>query len=764
MSNDQHKEPKLSSNAMLVLKKRYLKKDDDGNVVESPGEMFLRVANNIAQADRYYDDKKDLEPIIDEFYDIMASLEFLPNSPTLMNAGGDLQQLSACFVLPVEDSLDKIFETVKNTALIHKSGGGTGFSFSRIRPKNDLVKSTKGVSSGPISFMQVFDSATDVIKQGGTRRGANMAILRVDHPDIRDFILAKDDNNKLNNFNISVAITDRFMRALAKDQDYDLINPRSKKRQGAESAREIFNLILKQAHKNGEPGMVFIDRLNRDNPTPEVGEIESTNPCGEQPLLPYESCNLGSINLSPMITEEGKIDWDRLRKVTRSSVHFLDNVIDMNNYPLEEISKKTKDNRKIGLGVMGWADMFFKLKIPYDSEEAVVLVYKVKGFIEEESKKRSRELAVERGPFPNFDGSIYKKNGEPPIRNATTTTIAPTGTISIIAGTSSGIEPLFALVFERNIMDRDRMMEIHEDFKRVAEKEGFYSKELMRSIAEAGSLRDLKNVPLHIRNVYVTAHDVTPQWHIKMQAAFQKYTHNAVSKTVNFPHDATISDVEEAYRSAYDLGCKGVTIYRDGSREEQVLSTVKKKKTGMDSGIIRPRGRPKTITGVTGRVDSGCGALYVTINHDKFGPFEMFANLGKGGGCAAAQIEALARLASLAMRSGIEPYQIVKQLKGIRCPIPKMAPLGMAEESILSCPDGMGKSLERYLLGKSISIEEDMTSSPNLDFYSSEAEQENTIPEHNGSEVVGVCPDCGYSLKYEGGCNICYSCGYSKCS
>jgi len=765
MNDAQLTEPDLTNNAMLVLKRRYLKKDDRGEVVETPKEMFIRVARNIAEADIKYDKEADIEKTAEEFYNTMANLEFLPNSPTLMNAGRELQQLSACFVLPVEDSLDMIFETVKHTALIHKSGGGTGFSFSRIRPKNDLVKSTKGVSSGPISFMQVFDSATDVIKQGGTRRGANMAILRVDHPDIRAFINAKDDNTKLNNFNISVAITDAFMQALKDGADYDIINPRTGKAMKRESATEIFRMIVKQAHKNGEPGIVFIDRLNRDNPTPDMGDIESTNPCGEQPLLPYESCNLGSINLSLVVDEKGQIDWPRLRRTTRTAVHFLDNVIDMNNYPLDEIEKNTRANRKIGLGVMGWADMLFKLGVTYDSEEAVSTAEKLMAFIEKESKMMSQELAKSRGPFPNFGSSTYAKKGEPDLRNATTTTIAPTGTISIIAGASSGIEPLFALVFERNVMDRDRMVEVHPLFKSIAESEGFYSEEMLRSVSEAGSVRSIQSVPRKYRELFVTAHDVTPEWHIKMQAAFQRFTHNAVSKTVNFPNMATIREVEEVYNLAYELGCKGVTIYRDGSREEQVLSTIKKKKTGMDTGIIRPRDRPKMITGVTGRVDSGCGALYVTINQDKFGPFEMFANLGKGGGCAAAQIEALARLASLAMRSGIDPWQIVKQLKGIRCPNPKAAPLGMADESILSCPDGMGKSLERYLMGKSVSIEEEMTTSPNLDFYDvgGEGEQEDST-EYNGTgEVVGVCPDCGSALRYESGCNICYGCGYSKC-
>ncbi|MFW3147333.1 MAG: vitamin B12-dependent ribonucleotide reductase [Thermoplasmatota archaeon] len=763
MNIDELQEPVLTENAMTVLKRRYFKKDDEGNVVETPRELFFRVAKNIAGAERNYGGKEeDVEERIREFYDLMCSLEFLPNSPTLMNAGRELQQLSACFVLPIEDSLPGIFETVKYTAMIHKSGGGTGFSFSRIRPKNDIVKSTKGVSSGPISFMQVFDSATDVIKQGGTRRGANMAILRVDHPDIRDFIKAKDDNKKLNNFNISVALTDPFMEALFKNGKFDLINPRSKERAGSESASDLFEMIIAQAHKNGEPGIVFIDRINRDNPTPEVGEIESTNPCGEQPLLPFESCNLGSINLSVMLTEKGEIDWKRLRRVVRSSVHFLDNVIDMNNFPLDEIAENTRANRKIGLGIMGWADLLFRLGIPYDSEKAVELADVMMSFIKTEADKMSRELAEKRGPFPNYERSVFARKGEQPLRNATTTTIAPTGTISIIAGTSSGIEPLFALVFKRTVMDKDRLMEVHSYFKDVAMKQGFYSTELMEKISERGTIRGLSMVPNDQQQIFSTAHDVTPEWHIRMQAAFQKNTDNAVSKTVNFPHDATADDVKKVYMMAYELGCKGVTIYRDGSREEQVLSTIKKKKTGMDTGVIRPRERPKVIQGVTGRVDTGCGSLYVTINRDRFGPFEIFANLGKSGGCAAAQIEALARLASLSMRSGIDPYQVAKQLKGIRCPNPKLGPVGMGEESVLSCPDAMGRALEKYLEGKPPSISEEETTSPSLDFYSQETSNDFNV--EGEGVIVGVCPDCGNSLIYQDGCSICHSCYYSKCS
>lgn len=559
---------KLSINAIKVLERRYLKKDENRQIVETPGGMFRRVARDIAKADKKYGG--DVKKAENEFYELMTSLEFLPNSPTLMNAGKELQQLAACFVLPIEDSMESIFDGVKNTALIHQSGGGTGFSFSRLRPKGDVVKSTGGIASGPVSFMKVFNASTEVIKQGGTRRGANMGILRIDHPDILEFIVAKEKLSELNNFNISVGLTEKFMEAVIADEEYDLVNPRDKKPVKKLSARFVFELIVSQAWKNGEPGIIFLDRINKDNPTPALGEIESTNPCGEQPLLPYEACNLGSINLSKMVSD-GKADWEKLKKTVQTAVHFLDNVIDRSKYPLTEIEETVKSNRKIGLGVMGWADMLIKLGIPYNTKEAVSLGEKVMKFITNEAKCKSEELGRDRGSFPNFKKSVFASKHKH-MRNATVSTIAPTGTISIIASCSSGIEPIFAVSYIRNVMDGTEMLEVNPLFKKVSEGRGFFSEELMKTIARQGSVQHLTEIPEDVRKVFVTAHDITPDWHIMMQAAFQRHTDNAVSKTVNFPSDATTDEVEKVYLLAYEQGLKGVTIYRDKSRQEQVLN------------------------------------------------------------------------------------------------------------------------------------------------------------------------------------------------
>lgn len=729
----------LSANARRVLEKRYLKKDEDGKPIETPEEMFRRVAENVAGADKNYNNKTDVREKAEEFYQLMTNLEFLPNSPTLMNAGRDLQQLSACFVIPIEDSMDSIFEAVKNTALIHKSGGGTGFSFSRLRPKNSPVKTTKGVSSGPISFMTVFDAATETIKQGGARRGANMGILRVDHPDILDFICCKEKEHKLNNFNISVALTKKFMEALENNAEYDLINPHTKKKVKSLSANEVFDLIVSYAHKNGEPGIIFLDRINEHNPTPHVSEIESTNPCGEQPLLPYESCNLGSINLAKMVKEQ-KIDYEKLERVVGLAVRFLDNVIDMNNYPLKIIGEMTKANRKIGLGVMGFADMLIQLGIPYNSEDGVKTGEEVMKFIHDKAQETSAQLAQERGAFPNFKGSIYDNGKSDKLRNATTTTIAPTGTIGIIANCSSGIEPLFGVCFMRKVMDNNELVEVNPYFENIAKREGFYSEELMRKIAEKGTLHGIKEIPARIQKIFCTAHDITPMWHIGMQAAFQKYTDNAVSKTVNFPNNATCKDVKEVFLLAYKSGCKGVTIYRDGSREEQVLYLGAPKRE--EKGTRMPRSRPVVTKGTTQKITTGCGNLYVTINEDEKGACEVFSQMGKSGGCAASQSEATSRLVSLALRSGIDTEIIIKQLKGIRCPSPSWQKGGM----ILSCPDAISKAIEKYMTNglETTSLKGIMTTKASAGIY----------PE---------CPECSELLELVEGCAVCKACGYSKC-
>jgi ribonucleoside-diphosphate reductase alpha chain len=1017
-------EPQITKNAKTVLERRYLKKDDNGEPIETPRELFERVARAIAAAERQYG-KSDLEveKTAERFYELMARLEFMPNSPTLMNAGRELGQLSACFVLPIGDSMEEIFDAIKYTALIHKclvpetlvmtdcgctmlgdvephtwiethegmeavsekhsngtqevftvdteegnritgtalhrlmvleengnftwskigklrpgerlvmrlggwlggtldhiscdavdfvgtgaderlvsgneravcsflmrtfsdrgwitpqgivnvdagseklagdiqtmlfyigvptvrdhakitictrsgfqvfkekigfesillskrlaaidvddmvaemerigcahdepdddgyyfvtakqvvrmgkrevvdltipnahaylangfvshnSGGGTGFSFSRLRPANDSVKSTAGVSSGPISFMEVFNAATETIKQGGTRRGANMGILRVDHPDILQFITCKRDSTKLTNFNISVALTDKFMKAVEKNEEYDIINPRTKEPASKMKARKVFEMIVNMAWRNGEPGIVFIDRINRDNPTPKIGEIESTNPCGEQPLLAYESCNLGSVNLAKMLKfKDGgqAVDWDKLRDTVHQAVRFLDNVIDMNKYPLKQIENMTKANRKIGLGVMGFADMLLRMGVPYDSEDALELGRKIMKFIDDEGHKASVALAEERGSFPNFRESTLAA-GYAKIRNATVTTIAPTGTISIISAASSGIEPIFAVAYVRNVMDKDILPEVNPIFEETAKERGFHSAELMKEIASKGSVKEVMTVPEDVRKLFRTALDISPGWHVKMQAAFQDHTDNAVSKTVNFPADATQKDVEDVYMTAYELGCKGVTVYRYGSREEQVLSVGSAPgMEGEEDEGRTPRARPYVTRGSTQRIETGCGHLYVTINEDDRGLCEVFTQMGKSGGCTASQSEAIGRLISLALRSGIEPESIVKQLRGIRCPSPLWQPGGM----VLSCSDAVAKALERFAKERDARVPREM----------SEGAAGEPLPEKQNyaekGDVCPECPECGSMVEYVEGCVVCRTCGYSRC-
>jgi len=719
--------PALNANAQFVLAKRYLKKNERGEVIETADDMFKRVSRAVAKADEKYGDPDAVADSEEKFFRIMAGLDFLPNSPTLMNAGRQLGQLSACFVLPIEDSIESIFETLKNTAIIHKSGGGTGFSFSRIRPANDKVKSTRGISSGPISFMRIFDATTETIKQGGARRGANMAVLRIDHPDIEGFISAKKKGSHLNNFNLSVALTEDFMEKVRQNVPFALINPHTGLKVRELSAGSIFDKIVDSAWENGEPGILFIDRINRSSTLPRLGPIEATNPCGEQPLLAYESCNLGSINLSRFV-DRGAINYERMGQVVAIAVHFLDNVIDVNKYPLREIEKLTLANRKIGLGVMGFADMLIKLGIAYDSQRAAEIADEVMAFINQAAKEASIELARERGNFPNYQGSIFDDPKTPFMRNATHTTIAPTGTISIIAGCSSGIEPLFALRYARHILDGQQLEEVHPLLIEALERDKSITSELKQEIMASGMIRELAGVPESLKEIFVTAMEVLPEAHIRIQAAFQRHTDNAVSKTINFPANATPADIKRAYWLAYEAGLKGLTIYRYGSRAEQVLRL---QDGARFTNGLTPRPRPGRTHGLTERIKAGCGNLYVTVNSDPQGICEVFASMGKTGGCASSQVEAIGRLVSLALRSGVSLSVIGEELAGIRCP----SPIWQNGEMVLSCPDAVAK-----VIGNVIGTRPAST-----------------------SPTMGACPDCGGTLKHEEGCIACHSCGFSRC-
>lgn len=760
---------RLSKNAVTVLERRYLARNEASELIETPEGMFRRVADAIAAGDKKYDPGADTAALADKFYEIMTELLFMPNSPTLMNAGKPLGQLSACFVLPVADSMPEIFEAVKNAALIHKSGGGTGFSFSRLRASGATVRSTGGVASGPISFMKVFNAATEAVKQGGTRRGANMGILRVDHPDIVDFIQCKKDTSEITNFNISVGLTEKFMEAVERNEEYDLIDPRDKSVVARKNAREVFDLIVDMAWNNGEPGIVFLDRMNRDNVVREVaGEIESTNPCGEQPLLPYESCNLGSLNLARMLREkDGKyeIDYDLLGETVDTAIHFLDNVIEVNKYPLPQIEEMTLATRKIGLGVMGFADMLYRLGIPYNSEEGIQVANDVMGFINERAHAASIALAEKRGAFPLYEKSTLAAGGKP-YRNATCTTIAPTGTISIICGASSGVEPLFALSFVRNVMDDDELPQVDPYFAEVAKREGFYSDALMRRIAKEGTLAHIDEVPEHVKRVFVTAHDISPRYHIRMQSAFQRHTDNAVSKTVNFRNEATREEVAEVFTLAYKLGCKGVTIYRDGSRSGQVLYVGDKKKDGAEATpvvrAVTPRPRPEITRGITEKVVIGCGNLYVTVNYDDEGICEVFANLGRAGGCPS-QSEAASRLISTALRSGMDVNAVIEQLKGIRCLSTVRQRATNPNIKVLSCPDAIGKVLEKVAKIKAQEDAERMHSAVIPPIEKEPLTDGCEVMDGAPAEVGAPCPECGAQLEHEGGCVICRACGYSKC-
>lgn len=730
----------VNDNAEIVLARRYYRKDLEGNPTEDATKLFWRVAFAIAAEESKYENTTvSPDTLAKDFYTMMANMEFLPNSPTLMNAGTPLGQLAACFVLPVGDSIEEIFDAVKHAAMIHKSGGGTGFSFSRLRPKDSRVGSTGGVASGPVSFLRIFNTATEQIKQGGTRRGANMGILRIDHPDVMEFIRAKEREGEFNNFNFSVALTEDFMKAVEAGDDYDLIDPHNQHVVSTLNAREVFEILVQKAWEKGDPGIVFLDRINRDNPTPDLGEIESTNPCGEQPLLPYEACNLGSINLNVMVhtDDEGiiTVDWDKLRRVVHLSVRFLDNVIDASRYPLDRITEMVRTNRKIGLGIMGWADMLFQLNIPYNSQEALNLAEKVMEFIQAEGRAASKQLAKERGPFPAYEKSIFGERDLGPYRNATVTTIAPTGTLSILAGCSSGIEPLFALSFARHVMDGDKLVETNPFFKAALEDRGCYSEKLMDVITEKGTIADIDYLPEELRKVYVTAMDIEAEYHLKMQAAFQKYTDNAVSKTVNVPKEATVDNIRSIYWMAYEQGCKGVTVYRDGSLQSQVLCTEGSKPEESSANTRLKVDRPEIVYGFTQKVETGLGVLYVTINEIDGKPFELFTTIGKSGRSITAKAEAIGRLVSLALRAGIEPIDIVRQLKGIGGEHPVFQKKGL----LLSIPDAIAWILENRYLKSSVSV-------------------------HSSNGLTKqLCPECGDELVFEEGCNKCYSCGFTKC-
>ena len=803
----------LSANALTVLERRYLVKGEDGKPVEAPEDLFWRVARTIAAPDKTYGaSDKAVEALAETFFDLMATRVWMPNSPTLMNAGRPLGQLSACFVLPVDDALSNgksgIYDTLRAMALVHQSGGGTGFAFSRLRPQNDVVRSTMGVASGPVSFMKLYDASTDVVKQGGTRRGANMGILRVDHPDILEFITCKDDLTQVTNFNISVAVTDAFMQALAQGKSYDLIHPRTKKVVGQLDAREVFKKIVHGAWKTGEPGVFFIDRANHYNPVPALGSYEATNPCGEQPLLAYDVCNLGSINVG-LFVKDGAVDWDRLRTVVHLCTHFLDNVIDANKYPLSEIDDLAKRIRRIGLGIMGWADLLVQLGVPYNSEEGVALGRKLMAFVDEESKVASEKLAKQRGAFPEWERSIWGPDktcardaqGQRirplrKLRNCNLTTVAPTGTISIISGCSSGIEPLFAIAFMRN-QAGVLMPDVNEAFVAVAKQEGWYSDALVQRIAESGNIH-FDEVPAKWQRVFVTAHDVTPEWHIRMQAAFQEFTDSAISKTCNFPNAASEDDVEQIYRLAFQLNCKGVTVYRDGAREGQVLSTGSTTKKAapapapaqadalgrvaeLEAELERTRrqlhdveaenlqrrakrSRPDLLKGATRRVETPLGTMYVNITEDdKNQPFEVFISLGKAGGALMADVEAMGRLISLALRSGIPLKEIHRQLRGISSD----RVVGLGPNKVMSVPDAIGIAIEKWLQEKQ-GIQQDLLGGqapavPSREIVAGGAGDALLRSGGEAQDFIGACPDCGSQLAFVEGCAKCHVCGFSEC-
>jgi ribonucleoside-diphosphate reductase alpha chain len=750
-----------TDSALRVLRERYLLRDQQGEVIETPEEMCWRVAQSIAAGEaRYGRSPAAVHEVATAFYETMVDGYFVPNSPTLMNAGkGNGLQYSACYVLPVGDSMEEIFDSVKAAAIIHKSGGGTGFAFSRLRPKDDIVASTRGRASGPVSFLRVFNSATEAVKQGGTRRGANMGILRIDHPDVLEFIDCKLDGG-ITNFNISVAVTDAFMDALAKGADYDLINPHSGEVTQRLSAREVFDRIVRAAWRTGDPGMVFIDRINASpaNPTPELGTIEATNPCGEQPLLPNEACNLGSLNVSKFARQdaagEWSVDWEEMERVIRLAVRFLDDVIEMNPYPLPQIDETVKSNRRIGLGIMGWADLLFTLGIPYDSQEAIDLADRLMSFVKETSHDQCGKLAEERGPFPNWNHSIYRNVR--PMRNSTVTTIAPTGTISMIAGCSSGIEPIFALAFQHRVKnpDGERVLTfVNETFERLAKQQGFFSDALMEEIVKRGTLHGIPGTPEAANRVFKTSHEIGYEWHVRHQAAFQRSTDNGVSKTINLPNDATEEDVASAYRLAWELGCLGITVFRDGCKGEQVLHVgIKDKPAAVPaaSGPVVVKPRPHSLSGRTYRSETPIGTAFITVNETaEAEPFEVFVQVGKGGSDTMAVAEALGRLISLTLRlpSPMSPQRRLEEVISQLSRIGGAQPLGFGKGKVLSLPDALARTLAEHT-GQ----------------LKPSSEAPPAARAHDQRRIGDLCKECGQAtFVYEEGCKKCLSCGYNEC-
>jgi len=754
--------PFITENAMVVLEKRYLRKDSNGDIMETPAGMFLRVAKAIADVEKQFNPKADVEKWVEAFYKPMAKLEFVPNSPTLMNAGTGAGTLSACFVMGLEDSMEGIMETAKEAALVQKFGGGTGFALSNIRPKGAPIATTHGKACGPVAVLRHLSSVSTLVTQGGKRDGANMAVMDVHHPDILDFITCKKDEGQIHNFNISVGASQEFMEAVQNGSDYPLRDPITGEQLGTLNAGELFSHIIEGAWQNGEPGMIFLDRVNEDNPTLHIGRMTATNPCGEQPLLPYESCNLGSINLDRFVVNIGTtkgIDWDGLANVVHVATRFLDNVIDANSYSVPEIEKMTKTTRKIGLGVMGFADMLVNLGLPYNGEEGLALGYKVMKFIRNESDKTSEELALERGSFPGYIGSVYDQQGRP-MRNACRLTVAPTGTISMIAGCSSGIEPLFSLCYHKhNILEGESLVYVDSNFEEVAKNEFFYSEKLMDFLADGGSIQDRPDVPQHAKDVFLTAADISPEAHVRMQSAFQESVDSGISKTINFPNSATREDVRTAYILAWELGCKGITVYRSGSRDLEVLTSGSSVKNNSRSEFgtsvsATPTDRPAQVHGLTDRVRTGHGNMYITINFQEDRPFEVFSNLGKAGGCDSAQLEAISRLISLGLRSGIDPAQIVEQLRGITC-----CPAWEDGNLVRSAPDAVALVLGRRTLdgangnytGDQFALQEGM-------MLKSSANGTN-----ESGNTKSRCPECEGLLVYQEGCEHCVECGYEKC-